>query len=118
MWTQRKAEMRLHALRAVNAKTDYANNHLVSAVGYYHAASKVWHERPWNEYREGLGYYWNGEWHLEPDQRQVASSAPIPGEIDRVNGLWFAANPGKKFLYDEEVERSGFGGSNGRTSGS
>ena len=115
MWSRWRVEKRLDALRAVIAEQDYANNHRVGDVGYYHATSGVWYPRPWNEYREGEGYYWDGAWHLEPDQTLVPSSVPKPGEVERVNSLWFAANPERLKQYNEQLERSGFGGSNGRT---
>jgi hypothetical protein len=118
VWNKRKAEQHMAPFRAVNKDHKYANNHRVIEAGYYHATSGMWHERPWNEYREGQGYYWDGGWHAEPDQRQVASSTPQPGEVERVNALWFAADPERLRKYNEEVERSGFGDSTGRTSGS
>jgi hypothetical protein len=117
-WNKRKSEQRLDELRAVKKNKEYPNNHHVPDVGYYHATAGLWHERPWNEYREGQGYYWDGSWHAEPDQRQVLFSVPKQGEVERVNEMWFAANPERVRRYQEEVERSGFGSSNGRTSGS
>ena len=50
---------------------EYPNNHHVMGVGYYHAASQRWFPYPWNEYREGQGYYWNETWNATPDQRMV-----------------------------------------------
>ena len=104
--------------RAVNKDHEYPNNHRVIEAGYYHATSGGWYERPWNEYREGHGYFWDGAWHTEPDQRQVSSSTPHPSEVERVNALWFAADPERLRKFNEEAERSGFGDSTGRTSGS
>ena len=118
MWSRKRHEQRLDALRAVLGGQEYANHHQVAGVGYYHAATGRWYERPWNEYREGQGYFWDGRWRPKPDQRHVASSIPQPGEIERVNSLWFAANPEKLKQFNDVVERSGFGGSNERTSGS
>ncbi len=100
------------------AEKEYPNNHYVADVGYYHATAGVWHQKPWNEYREGLGYYWDGIYHAEPDQRQVAFSTPKPGEVERVNEIWFSANPANLQRYREEAQRSGFGSSSERTSGS
>jgi hypothetical protein len=111
-------EWRLNARRAVTKETKYANNHHVSDVGYYHATSGVWYPEPWNSYREGKGYYWDGIWHPEPDERIVTTSVPQPDEVDRVNRLWFAADPMRQRYYNEYLKRSGFGGSSGRTSGS
>src|SRR6267154_2747389 len=67
---------RLASMSAVNAGVEYPNNHHVLGVGYYHAASQRWFPQPWNEYREGRGYYWNGNWNSTPDQRMVLKSTP------------------------------------------
>jgi hypothetical protein len=95
----------------------YPNNHHVLGVGYYHAAGGSWHVHPWNEFREGMGYFWDGEWHAEPDIRQVAASVPKPGEIDRVNSVWRAAGPGRAEKFWSDVDRFGFGTAIGRRHG-
>ncbi len=118
LWSKRKVAQRLEQFRSVNAGREYPNNYHIAEVGYYHATSGLWHERPWNTYREGQGYYWDGAWHVEPDQRHLAASTPNPGEVDRVNAIWFAADPGRLKKYNDEVEWSGFGSSSERTSGS
>ena len=97
---------------------EYPNNHHVFGVGYYHAAGGQWHAHPWNEFRDGQGYYWDGGWHRAPDQRQVLTSVPEPGEIERVNRVWRLAGPARTAEFWSEVDRFGFGIAIGRRQGS
>jgi hypothetical protein len=96
----------------------YPNNHHVIGVGYYHATDQRWLPLPWNEYREGRGYYWDGIWHTEPDQRMVQTSTPSPSEVERVNHAWRNANPDRTRQFWETVEREGFGTAIRRSEGS
>ena len=93
----------------VNGGVDYPNNHHVLGVGYYHAASRQWFANPWNEFREQQGYYWNGCWHPEPDQRTITRSMPNETEVTRVNHLWREADPDAMQRFWANVERFGFG---------
>jgi len=115
-------EWRKSALReaTVVAKegTEFPNNHHVLGVGYYHATCGAWHPFPWNEFREGSGYYWDGKWHPEPDKRTVLSSIPHPGEVARVNKEWRLADAHDAGEFWSDVERGGFGYALSRTKGS
>src|ERR1043166_7695253 len=79
-------------MNAVNPGVEYPNNHHVMGVGYYHAASQRWLPHPWNEYREGRGYYWNGMWNPTPDQKMVSKSTPPASEVERANRDWRKAD--------------------------
>jgi hypothetical protein len=87
-------------------------------VGYYHAASLRWFPHPWNEYREGRGYYWNGIWNSTPDQRMVQKSTPPVSEVERVNQEWRKADPDRTRQFWEIVDREGFGTAIRRSEGS
>jgi hypothetical protein len=106
------------AISVVNPDVEYPNNHHVLGVGYYHAASQRWFPHPWNEYREDLGYYWNGFWHATPDQGIVLKSTPPASEIERVNQEWRNADPDASRRFWDSVEREGFGTAIRRTEGS
>lgn len=95
----------------VNEGTAYPNNHQVMGVGFYHASSRRWFVLPWNEFQEGRGYYWDGEWHAEPDQRRVAPTVPDAEEVARVNKEWRREEI-------SHIERFGFGSSERRSQGS
>jgi hypothetical protein len=105
-------------MSAVNPGVEYPNNHHVMGVGYYHAASQKWFPHPWNEYREGRGYYWDGLWNATPDQRMVPKSTPPVNEVDRVNQEWRIADPDRSRLFWETVEHEGFGTAIRRSEGS
>ncbi len=111
-------ERHLPVEQVVREGTDYPNNHHVLGVGYYHAAGRCWHVFPWNEFRDGQGYYWDGEWHTVPDQRQVLTSVPEPEEIERVNRAWRSAGPSASAQFWSDVDRFGFGTAIGRRHGS
>lgn len=102
----------------VQAGVEYPNNHHVMGVGYYHAASGMWFSHPWNEYREDQGYYWDGGWHAEPDQRMVLKSLPVQVEVERVNREWRKADPDRMRRFWQVVEREGFGTAIRRSEGS
>src|SRR5215471_5866818 len=105
-------------MSVVNPAVEYPNNHHVMGVGYYHAASQMWFPHPWNEYREGRGYYWNGTWNAIPDQRIVLKSTPIASEVQRVNEEWRRADPDRTQRFWETVEHEGFGTAIRRSEGS
>ena len=109
---------KLAAATIVRPGVEYPNNHHVLGVGYYHAAPGRWHVHPWNEFRESMGYYWDGEWHPEPDQRQVTASVPSLDEIHLTNHRWRMAGPDESVLFWRDVERNGFGTAIGRRQGS
>ena len=109
---------RVAAMRVVNPGVEYPNNHHVMGVGYYHAASERWFPYPWNEYREGRGYYWNGVWNAMADQRMVSKSTPSASEVERVNQEWRKADPDCARRFWETVEREGFGTAIRRSEGS
>lgn len=109
---------KLAGMSVVNAGVEYPNNHHVMGVGYYHAASERWFRYPWNEYREGRGYYWNGAWNATPDQRMVLKSTPPAGEVERVNQAWRDADPDRARRFWETVEHEGFGTAIRRSEGS
>jgi hypothetical protein len=109
---------KLAGMIVVNPSVEYPNNHHVMGVGYYHAASQKWFPQPWNEYREGRGYYWNGVWSTTPDQRTVLKSVPPASETERVNQEWRNANPDHARRFWETVEHQGFGTAIRRSEGS
>jgi len=109
---------KLAGMTVVSPGVEYPNNHHVMGVGYYHAASQKWFPQPWNEYREGRGYYWNGVWSIAPDQRTVSKSAPPASEAERVNQEWRNANPDHARQFWETVEHQGFGTAIRRSEGS
>jgi len=106
------------SMSAVDAGVEYPNNYHVMGVGYYHAAAQRWFPHPWNEYREGRGYYWNGSWNTTPDQRMVLKSTPPATEVERVNQEWRKADPDRTRQFWETVEREGFGTAIRRSEGS
>src|SRR5438045_236623 len=106
------------AMSAVNSGVEYPNNHHVMGVGYYHAASQRWFPNPWNEYREGRGYYWDGSWNTAPDQRMVLKSTPPVSEVERVNQEWRKADPDRSRQFWKTVEHEGFGTAIRRSEGS
>jgi hypothetical protein len=105
-------------MSAVVPGVEYPNNHHVMGVGYYHAASEMWFPYPWNEYREGCGYYWSGRWNTTPDQRVILKSTPSTRELDRVNQKWREADPDRTRQFWDTVEREGFGTAIRRSEGS
>lgn len=109
---------RLRTRTIVEPLKKYPNNHHVMGVGYYHAAHQRWHATPWNEFREGQGYYWDGEWHETPDDRQIPESTPGAAELHRVNEAWRRAGPQRVSEFWKDVERFGFGTAIGRRTGS
>jgi hypothetical protein len=109
---------KLAAMTVVNPGVEYPNNHHVMGVGYYHAASQKWFPNPWNEYREGRGYYWNGIWNTTPDQRMVLKSTPSTSEVERVNQEWRNADPDLSRRFWDTVEHQGFGTAIRRSEGS
>ena len=111
-------EHKFDKMSAMNPGSEYPNNHHVMGVGYYHAASQRWFPQPWNEYREGRGYYWNGTWNPTPDQRMVPKSAPTTSEVERVNQEWRKAGPDRTRQFWETVEHEGFGTAIRRSEGS
>ncbi len=117
-WYEYERKSLLAHSKAVSAGKEYPNNHHVIGVGYYHATCRKWHHHPWNEYREGAGYFWDGKWNAEPDLRQVSASEPEQEEIDRVNKLWRKADPDNMRRFWADVERGGFGYAVNRTRGS
>ena len=103
--------------RIVEPVIPYPNNHHVMGVGYYHATHQCWHRYPWNEFREDRGYFWDGQWHNVPDERQVSTSVPHLAEIERVNRVW--REEGRRAAdFWEDVDRFGFGTAIGRRTGS
>lgn len=118
VWSDWRESERLKNAVVVNPAQKYPNNHHVIGVGYYHATCRMWHRHPWNEFREGIGYFWDGKWDAEPDMRQVPFSEPDKAEIDRVNQLWREANPESMRRFWADVERGGFGYAVSRTRGS
>jgi|ERR1051325_1734145 hypothetical protein len=106
------------AMTVVNPSVEYPNNHHVLGVGYYHAASQRWFPYPWNEYREGRGYYWNEMWNATPDQRMVLKSTPPVSEVERVNQEWRKADPDRAQQFWKTVEHEGFGTAIRRSEGS
>ncbi len=117
-WLEARRRRWFDTLRIVRPEIEYPNNHHVFGVGYYHAASKRWFMYPWNEFREGRGYFWDGAWQKSPDQRLVQKSGPDDAEIDRVNSLWRKADPDLTEKFWKEVERDGFGTAIRRSEGS
>lgn len=113
--TRRK---RIASSTAVEAGREYPNNYHVLGVGYYHAASKLWFPFAWNEYREGRGYYWDGNWSAIPDLRLVLKSTPSTEEVERVNQAWRKADPDRSQQFWNAVERDGFGIAIRRSEGS
>jgi hypothetical protein len=111
-------EHKFDKMSVVNPGVEYPNNHHVMGVGYYHAASQRWFPQPWNEYREGRGYYWNGAWNTTPDQRMVPKSTPPATEVERVNQEWRKAGPDRTRQFWETVEHEGFGTAIRRSEGS
>ena len=109
---------KLAAMTVVNPGVEYPNNHHVMGVGYYHAASEKWFPNPWNEYREGRGYFWNGIWNTMPDQRMVLKSTPSTSEVERVNQEWRKADPDVSRRFWDTVEHQGFGTAIRRSEGS
>ena len=118
IYKEKREVRRLSKLTVVEPLRHYVNNHHVLGVGYYHATHQRWHPTPWNEFREGKGYYWDGEWHESPDDRQMASSVPNPAELTRVNEAWRQARPRRTSEFWDEVDRFGFGTAIGRRTGS
>lgn len=114
VWRDRK----FARMSIVEPGVEYPNNHHVMGVGYYHAASLRWCRHPWNEYREGRGYYWNEVWNSAPDQRMVLKSLPSAAEVERVNQEWRKADPDRTQRFWETVEREGFGTAIRRSEGS
>jgi hypothetical protein len=111
-------EHKFDKMSVVKPGVEYPNNHHVLGVGYYHAASQRWFPQPWNEYREGRGYYWNGTWNPAPDQRMVLKSTPPVSEVERVNQEWRKAGPDRTREFWETVEHEGFGTAIRRSEGS
>ena len=111
------ANRRREPAEAVQPAVPYRNNHHVLGVGYYHATHQCWHPYPWNEFREAQGFYWDGAWHTEPDERQVPSSVPHLAEIQRVNRLWRMDGREASGFW-EDVDRFGFGTAIGRRTSS
>jgi len=111
-------QRKLATMTIVSQGVEYANNHHVMGVGYYHAASQKWFPTPWNEYREDRGYFWDGSWHPTPDQRTVLKSVPASSEIDRVNQEWRKADPNLSRQFWNTVEQQGFGTAIRRSEGS
>jgi hypothetical protein len=109
---------KLAAMAVVNPGGEYPNNHHVMGVGYYHAASQKWFPHPWNEYREGRGYFWNGIWNMTPDQRTVLKSTPLTSEVERVNQEWRNSDPDVSRRFWDTVEHQGFGTAIRRSEGS
>ena len=95
----------------VHEGREYPNNDRLVGVGFYHAAAGKWFHSPWNEFQEERGYYWDGEWHEFPDQRQVKASIPEPEEVARANREWRKAE-------SDYIEHFGFGISDRLNSGS
>ena len=108
----------LAARSVVYPEVEYPNNHHVMGVGYYHAAAQRWFPYPWNEYREGRGYYWNGTWNATPDQGIVLKSTPPASVVERVNEEWRRADPDRAERFWETVEHEGFGTAIRRSEGS
>ncbi|HEV2692797.1 MAG TPA: hypothetical protein VG347_07855 [Verrucomicrobiae bacterium] len=106
------------SMKVLEVDLECPNNHHVLGVGYYHAAAQKWFPYPWNEYREDRGYYWNGTWNPEPDQRMVAKSTPPAVEVARVNEEWRKAGPAQATSFWATVEREGFGTAIRRSEGS
>jgi hypothetical protein len=109
---------KLASMSAVKVGVEYPNNHHVFGVGYYHATSQLWFPHPWNEYREGRGYFWGGIWNPVPDQRMVAKSIPLASEVERVNQAWRKADPDRTRQFWVAVEQEGFGTAIRRSEGS
>jgi len=105
-------------LTVVSPGVEYPNNYHVLGVGYYHAAAQRWFQHPWNEYREGRGYYWEGIWREAPDQRVVLKSIPAASEVERVNQKWRDADPDRAQRFWDTVEQEGFGTAIRRSEGS
>ncbi|HXF11339.1 MAG TPA: hypothetical protein VN625_11190 [Desulfuromonadaceae bacterium] len=114
-WRRRR---RLAIMTIVKPGAEYPNNYHVLGVGYYHAAVRRWFLHPWNEYREDRGYYWDGKWNPDPDQRMVSRSMPEAVEVDRVNSEWRKADPDLMRQFWDDVEREGFGTAVYRSEGS
>lgn len=112
------AENRLPLKTTVSPGQTYPNNHHVPGVGFYHAGGSRWCALPWNLYEEERGYYWDGEWHAEPDRREITASEPSMEEITRVNEAWRNAGPVRSSGFWSDVERFGFGTAMNRREGS
>jgi hypothetical protein len=117
-WDDYRKKKRLAAMKAVTEGKEYPNNHHVFGVGYYHATSGVWYQKPWNEFRESHGYFWDGAWHPEPDLRQVLFSMPKVEEITRVNEEWRKADPDHMARFWYQVDIAGFGNATKRSESS
>ena len=87
----------------------YPDNHHVPGVGYYHAAFGRWYPLPWNEFREGKGFYYGGEWHADPAPATPEMTVPDAEHIHEVNLRWRQACPEKMGGIWDDVERNGFG---------
>ena len=109
---------KLAAMSVVSPGVEYPNNHHVLGVGYYHAASEKWFTHPWNEYRESRGYYWDGFWNTDPDQRMVLKSTPPASEVARVNQAWRDNDPDSAQRFWDTVDHEGFGTAIRRSEGS
>src|SRR5215469_4176948 len=118
IWSGVLRQRKLARMSVVNPGVEYPNNHHVLGVGYYHAGSQRWFPQPWNEYREGRGYYWNGTWNPTPDQSMILKSTPPTSEVERVNQEWRKADPDQTRRFWETVEREGFGTAIRRSEGS
>lgn len=118
IYSESKSRRKFAAMSVVMPGIEYPNNFHVLGVGYYHAASKLWQPHPWNEYREGRGYYWDGSWNQVPDQRMVPKSTPSNDEVERVNQEWRKADPDNSQRFWATVERNGFGTAIRRSEGS
>ena len=108
---------RLSKKSVIKSNIEYPNNHHLPGVGYFHASSARWHACAWNEYQEGRGYYWDGEWHTTPDQRQCSSAVPSNDEVARLNKAWREARISNRSLIEDDIERGGFGTSPYRAHG-
>lgn len=87
----------------------YPDNHHVPGVGYYHAAYGRWYPLPWNEFRDGKGFYYGGEWHGEPAPATTEMTLPDAEQVHEVNLCWRRACPEKMAGIWDDVERNGFG---------
>ncbi|OAI56206.1 hypothetical protein AYO49_00965 [Verrucomicrobiaceae bacterium SCGC AG-212-N21] len=110
VWGRCKQRRLLESMRAVAPGHEYENNEYIIGVGYFHATACKWYPHAWNEFDEGRGYYWDGTWHEDPDQRMVASGIPDDEEVSRANAAWRKTNA-------PDIDRNGFGRSTSRTEG-
>lgn len=118
LWHEWRERARRAGMVAVKEGIEYPNNHHVFGVGFYHAASGVWCRRPWNEYREDKGYFWDGKWHPQPDVRTIGASMPKAEEVARVNAEWRRIDILDPGQFWKDVEFGGFGYALRRTRGS